>query len=197
MRIRLNYREIVDGPMPRIMKASRLGICFALGWVILLCSEASPQGSRSAPAADFEVKITLGKEWLVRRKGTQEWTKSSKLSEPVAVGLLDGTSLVYVESMAIKPPKARQAEDPVFPESEVKTRNEGRVLLHLVVDDKGNVRMPIVDSSPGPAFANAAIDAVKKWTFEPTKLNGEPVAFLLKVVMEFTLMSPMPRGRQN
>ena len=110
---------------------------------------------------------------------------------------MDGTSLIYVESKAVKPPKAKHIENATFPESERNSGNEGRAFLHAVVDDKGNVRMPTVDSSPGPAFANAAIDAVKKWTFEPAKLNGEPVASLIKIEMDFTLMSGMPRGRRN
>jgi len=139
----------------------------------------------STPTADFEVKIAPGKEWLVRRKGTQEWTESSKLSEPVAVGLLDGTNLIYVASKVIKPPKAKHLPDPTYPEGETKSGNEARVFLHAVVDDKGNIRTPTVDSSPGPAFANAAIEAVKRWTFEPGKLNGKPVAVLIKIEIEF------------
>jgi len=47
--------------------------------------------------------------------------------------------------------------------------------------------MPTIDSSPGPEFAKAAIEAVKKWRFEPAKLNGQPVAVLISVEMEFRL----------
>ena len=186
-------------PMVWIIRPSRLGICLLLGCVAILPREASSQEAASnaqqpvteassAPTADFEVRITApGKELLVRRKGTQDWTESSKLNEPVAVGSLDGTNLIYVASKAIKPPKAKHLQDPTYPESERKSRSEGRTFLHIVVDDKGNVRMPAVDASPGSAFANAAIDAVKKWTFEPAKLNGEPVAVLIRVEMEFKL----------
>jgi TonB family protein len=182
-----------------IIKASTLVVCFVFGCAAMACCEASSQEAGintrlpvtqtgSAPRVDFEVKITSpGKELLVRRKGTQEWTESSKLSEPVAVGLLDGTSLVYVKSKGIKPPKGKHVPDPAYPESERKSRNQGRVFLHLVVDDKGNVRMPAVYDSPGPAFANAAIEAVNKWKFEPAQLNGEPVAVLITVEMQFRL----------
>jgi TonB family protein len=46
---------------------------------------------------------------------------------------------------------------------------------------------PIVDSAPGPEFAKAAVEAVKKWTFKPAELNGQPVAVLAIVTMQFDL----------
>jgi outer membrane biosynthesis protein TonB len=61
--------------------------------------------------------------------------------------------------------------------------------LHLVVDDKGIVRLPTVDESASPAFAKAAIEAVNKWTFEPAKFDGQPVAVLVRVELQF--MCPM------
>jgi TonB family protein len=185
--------------MLRIIRASRLGICLVLSCTAILWSEAFPQeaGSNaqqpitqagSAPIVDFEVKIAPpGNKFLVRRKGTQEWTESSELSEPVAVGLLDGTCLIYVVSKAIKPPKAKHMEAPTYPESEKKSGNERKAILHVVVDGKGNVRIPTADSSPGPVFAKAAIEAVKKWKFEPATLNGEPVAVLITIEIEFRL----------
>jgi TonB family protein len=59
--------------------------------------------------------------------------------------------------------------------------------LHVVVDDHGMVRFPVVDASPGPEFTNAAIEAVKKWTFDPARLNDQPVAVLMNVTTEFRL----------
>ena len=183
--------------MLRIIRTSRLGIRLVLGCAAFLWSEAFPQEAGnnaqqpitrtgSAPTIDFEVKTTTppGNGFLVRRKGTLEWTESMKLSEPVAVGLLDGTSLIYVVSQAIKPPLSKYRLEPTYPESERKGKG-GQVILRVVVDGKGKVRIPTVDSSPSPAFANATIEAVKKWKFEPAKLNGEPVAVLITIDMEF------------
>jgi hypothetical protein len=55
------------------------------------------------------------------------------------------------------------------------------------VDERGAVRLPAVDASPSPAFAASAVEAVKKWTFEPGKLSGRPVAVLIKVEVAFRL----------
>jgi TonB family protein len=142
-----------------------------------------PGSPTPAPAIDFEVTITQKQGVLVRRKGTQEWIPSLKLSEATAVGLLDGDHPIYVVTKAIKPPKAKRMPDPDYP----KGRKQGEVLLHIVVDEHGAVRLPAVDASSSPAFAAAAVEAVKNWTFEPGKLSGQPVAVLIKVEMAFRL----------
>jgi TonB family protein len=152
-------------------------------------ADNSQQSAILAPsenAADFEVRIGSGKDILVRRKGTPEWMPSSKLSEPVSVGFLDGNHKVYVASKALKPPKAKQMVPPDYPDSEKKSGKEGVVVLHVVVDDQGKVRLPTVDTSPSPQLAKSAVEAVKKWTFAPAKLNGRPVAALIKVEMQFS-----------
>jgi TonB family protein len=143
-------------------------------------------GIQTAPKSqsDFERKIVQG-EFLVRRKGTLEWQRSSKLSDPIAVGFVDGDHKIYVATKAIKPPKALHMEDPDYPPSEKKSGKDGQVSLHVVVDDHGLVRFPTVDASPSPEFTKAAIEAINKWTFEPSKLNGHPVAVLINVTMVF------------
>jgi TonB family protein len=187
--------------MSQTVTSSKIGLCFLFVCAASFCVDASllaPQEgdadarkpaveTASTPTPDFEVKIVPGKEFLVRRKGTLEWMLSSKLSEPVAVGVLDGDHKIYVATKAIKPPKVKHTQSPDYPEIERKSGTEGQATLHVVVDDQGMVRLPTVDSSPGPEFAKAAIEAVKTWTFEPAKLNGQPVAVLIKVEIQFRL----------
>jgi TonB family protein len=179
--------------MRRFIATSIISICF-----VVCCASAvfasvlrqradvsKPQPATQAISGtdvDFELKISPAKGFLVRRKGTAEWIESSKLREPVVVGLLDGTSKIYAPSKVIKPPKAKRAEPPDYP---IKAGETGRVLLHIIVDDKGAVRLPTVDASSSPEFANPSLEAVKKWAFEPARLNGQPVAVLYTVEMQF------------
>ncbi len=38
-----------------------------------------------------------------------------------------------------------------------------------------------------PMLDEAAVDAVQQWTFTPTLLNGQPVALIMTVTVNFTL----------
>jgi protein TonB len=150
-------------------------------------NNATASMTPAGPAIDFEVMVARRQGVLVRRKGTQEWTPSSKLVEATAVGLLDGDHPIYVVTKAVRPPKAKRMPDPNYPNIERNSGKQGEVLLHIVVDEQGAVRLPTVDASSSPAFAASAVEAVKKWTFEPGKLSGRPVAVLIKVEITFRL----------
>ena len=185
--------------MRRFIRAWIFGICFVVCCASALCAEAfvslrqgvdtdtsqTATQAISGSGADFKLKIDLAKGFLVRRKGTSEWRESSKLNVSVVVGLLDGKTKIYVPSKAVKPPKAKHMEPPNYPENEKKAGESGRAVVHIIVDDQGAVRLPTVAASPGPEFAKASIDAVKKWTFEPARLNGQPVAMLVRIEMQF------------
>lgn len=61
----------------------------------------------------------------------------------------------------------------------------GTVTIVFVVDQRGRVESPIVQSSSNPAFEPAALAAVKQWKFEPGKRNGEAVRFRMRVPITF------------
>lgn len=150
---------------------------------------ATPSEIQIVPASspsEFEVKIQKDK-FLVRRKGSSDWKQSSEMSEPVAVGVLGGDQKVYVVTKAIIPPKPLHARDPKYPEKLRKSRVEGEVLLHFIVDDHGVVRFPKVDVSTAPEFTAATIDTVNNWHFQPAQLNGQPVAVLVESKTVFRL----------
>lgn len=101
--------------------------------------------STSPDLSDFEVTSDTG-GFLVRRKGTSNWERSYTVSEPIAVGLLDGTQKVYIGTKSVKSPQVLHTQDPEFPKRQLKSHV--RVSLYLVVDDHGKVRFPTVDESP-------------------------------------------------
>ena len=142
--------------------------------------------STSPDLSDFEVKSSDTGGFLVRRKGTSNWERSSTVNEPIAVGLLDGTQKVYIGTKSVKPPQALHTQEPEFPKRQLRSHVQRRVSLYVVVDDRGKVRFPTVDESPGADFSNAAIKAVEKWGFQPATLNGVPVPVLINVTSVFT-----------
>ena len=65
----------------------------------------------------------------------------------------------------------------------------GTVYIVFVVDQRGRVENPIVQTASDPAFEAAALAAVRQWKFEPGKRNGEPVKFRMRVPITF------PKGK--
>ena len=59
------------------------------------------------------------------------------------------------------------------------------VYILFVVDQKGRVENPIVQSSTDPQFEAPALSAVKQWKFEPGKRSGQPVKFRMRVPITF------------
>jgi len=124
---------------------------------------------------------------FVRPQGSQEWKLGKELTEPVVVGLLDGDHKIYVITKAIKPPKGKRNKDPAYPKGQRSSAREGQVLLRMVIDERGSVRFPMVFASTDQQFTDSALEAVKKWTFEAPKLNGQPVAVLVDARIDFKL----------
>ena len=65
----------------------------------------------------------------------------------------------------------------------------GIVLLHVVVDEQGNVTQPKVEKSTNPAFERPALEAVSKWRFRPAMQAGKPISWKVAVPIKFSTES--------
>jgi TonB family protein len=59
------------------------------------------------------------------------------------------------------------------------------VWVEVVINPDGSVTEASVQGHPSPDIAQSALDAVKKWKFEPARLLGVPVAMTLNFKLEF------------
>lgn len=80
---------------------------------------------------------------------------------------------------------------PKYPEEALKDRITGYIVLHVVLEKDGTVRQIEVVSGH-PMFAQAAIDAVKQWKYQPTLSNGEPIEADRVAYVKFALASARP-----
>ena len=92
-------------------------------------------------------------------------------------------------SVEVTQPKliASTRVQPSYPEKEKERSREGRVILQAVIQKDGTVRDVAVLRSPGRAFDEAAIAAVRQWKYQPATQAGEPVAVYFTIVVEFRL----------
>ena len=92
----------------------------------------------------------------------------------------------------VKAPVVLQRVDPVYPEEARKARISGIVILEAIIDHTGAVKDVTVLKPLPFGLSEAAVDAVKQWTFAPGTLNGKPVDVLFNLTMNFKLDTPKP-----
>ena len=76
---------------------------------------------------------------------------------------------------------------PIYPLLSEHAGTQGTVILEIVIGVNGRLREATVLSTPSKDLGVAAIDAVRRWTYKPYLLSGEPVQVLTEVKMAFHL----------
>lgn len=75
---------------------------------------------------------------------------------------------------------------PQYPPAAKMARVQGTVRLRAVVDRQGRItELKVVGGHA--LLVPAAVDAVQRWRYRPTYLNGEPVEVSAEVVVNFRL----------
>jgi TonB family protein len=99
--------------------------------------------------------------------------------------LLFGVTLSAKErgpSTDFQPPQIISTVEPSYPANVIAG---GTVVLKVTVSSDGEIGdVNVLQEAKG--FTQLAIEAVKKWKFEPAKLNGKPVAASIPVAFTFS-----------
>ena len=86
----------------------------------------------------------------------------------------------------IKAPARIYYVDPSYPSVALAVKEEGTVTLEATIDEAGNVKnLKVIGSRP--LLDKAAMEAVSKWRYTPTRLNGVAVPVILTVRVTFAL----------
>src|ERR1019366_9967288 len=65
---------------------------------------------------------------------------------------------------------------PVYPADLKQQGISGTVMLRAVISTTGETLNPeVINTTVNPGLAQAALDAVRQWRYQPTLLNGQPV----------------------
>jgi protein TonB len=85
-------------------------------------------------------------------------------------------------------PRYRTNPKPEYPLPSVRRREEGVVLVNVVVQPDGLPGAISLNRSSGhPLLDRAALDVVRRWTFEPARAAGLPVSSVAVVPVRFDL----------
>ncbi len=116
-----------------------------------------------------------------------------EVNEPVAILKetvhSDPSQVQEVEFGTKEGPKFLRRILPVYPILARRLGKEGKVLLRLTIDERGNLLKVEVVENGGFGFTEAAVEAVKKSSFLPAHKNGAPVSSRALLPIRFALRS--------
>jgi TonB family protein len=77
---------------------------------------------------------------------------------------------------------------PVYPPKDIRQHNQGTTTVTVMVGVDGKVtKVEVTQSSGFSSLDDAAVTAVKTWTFQPGTVNGVPVVGYMRVPINFAL----------
>jgi protein TonB len=89
----------------------------------------------------------------------------------------------------VREPRRVVVVPPVYPEVAAKARIQGTVVIEATINERGRV-VNVSLLQGAPLFTDAALEAVKKWVYTPTLVNGIPTPVIMTVTVHFRLTGP-------
>jgi TonB family protein len=87
----------------------------------------------------------------------------------------------------VSAPRAIFRPEPEYSEEARKAKFQGTVVLSLVVGPDGRAHDIRVRRSLGLGLDEKAVETVRTWKFEPARKDGQPVAVLISIEVNFRL----------
>lgn len=86
------------------------------------------------------------------------------------------------------PPAATKRVEPAYPRGARYFAVSGITIVELLIDREGRVSSPVVlKALPAPTITYAALDALRRWRFEPGKIDGQPTDVVFNVTFNYKL----------
>jgi periplasmic protein TonB len=152
----------------------------------------APQAQLAAPPAGPSVRVPTSDQPAAAPTPTPGTFTAPLPPSPPGPGAPGrGSALAAIPSDGITQralPRGGYQYRPSYPSSARSSGVQGTTLLEVLVTVEGRVTDVVVKESAGhPALDEAAVDAVRRWRFEPARRGSEPVAMRVELPFEFRL----------
>jgi len=92
----------------------------------------------------------------------------------------------------ITPPEVLYYTDPFYTRTAREKKIEGTVTIEGAFDVKGCMKVVRIVAPIGFGLDENALDALRSWRFSPATRNGEPVAAIAQIDIDFSLAPALP-----
>jgi TonB family protein len=162
-------------------------------------------GFKSVPAGEYTVKVMkVGFEVYLDRNLTLKVGENRTLDIQLKIGALSDSVDVQATGHhqggpatpakrvklggEVEASKVITKVQPVYPEPAKSAGAQGTVNLHAVIGMNGvPLSLQVINTDVNPDLARASIEAVSKWRYSPTLLNGQPIEVDTNITVNFTL----------
>lgn len=96
------------------------------------------------------------------------------LSDPQASAAQEALDTVSDSSRQLVSAKQIKRNAPIYPRRELRKGKQAWVHITYCIDESGSTQnVSVLSSVGGPRFDRAAVEAIKRWKFEPALIDGE------------------------
>ena len=178
--LKTRFGSVLDEGLANLRKALELNPQYddAMAYMNLLIREGADLRDRPE---EFQRDIAEADQWVQKALATKK--QRAQAATGTAIGAATGRIRV---GEAVQEQKLIRRVDPVYPALAQQARIQGVVRLNLLISREGTV-VNITVLSGHPLRTGAAIDAAKKWIYQPTLLNGAPVEVVTSASVPFNL----------
>ena len=145
--------------------------------------------SFSVPAGQYILRIQKpGFPSLFREFNVQDDSKIEKRLSFTQPALPSGEAPQHIRVPgAAQQEKLIQKVNPLYPVSAKRAHLQGTVSLEAVISAEGVPEDITVLSSPDDDLTQSALEAVRQWRYSTTLLNGNPIAVVTNIIVNYTL----------
>ncbi|HLY60909.1 MAG TPA: energy transducer TonB [Terriglobia bacterium] len=110
----------------------------------------------------------------------------SVMPQPLKPVVKSPTPIRVYRPTSVQEAKLIFGPKPEYPQMARITRTQGEVELKAIIGKDGTIQeLKVISGSP--LLIRAAVDAVSRWRYQPTLLNGEPVEVVTDITVNFIL----------
>ena len=143
----------------------------------------SPEGKlvlKDLPDGNYKLRLSAS--------GYQDWVQTVTITDGSDLSVEAKLPLtVYRIGHGVSAPRAIYSPDPDYSEEARKAKYQGTLVLYVVVGADGRPHDIRVTRSLGLGLDEKAIEAVRTWKFEPAQKDGQPVAVMVNVEVNFRI----------
>lgn len=112
--------------------------------------------------------------------------------------LLLAQSSEATDSGPFVPAQPTKRASPIYPINQVTSGHEGWAQFEFMVSKRGRpTQIELINAVGATSFVSAAKDALKKYRFRPSRLNGEPIESTHKYKLSFEIETDFSRTSQE